>query len=66
MPRGDVTKPSTNNGGGRMGGPRSAGPDGQCICPKCGFKAPHTQGQSCNQKKYPQCGERHDAGMTKV
>ncbi len=48
----------TGRGGGRnrgqrqerMGGPYSAGPEGHCICPNCGHKAPHVQGQPCKKK----------------
>jgi len=43
-------------GRGRMGGPSAAGPGGFCVCPKCGEKMPHTQGQPCNQMVCPKCG----------
>jgi len=43
-------------GRGRMGGPRAAGPGGNCICPQCGHQAPHVRGQPCNQQTCPQCG----------
>jgi len=59
MPRGDRTGPpqgSRGQGRGRMGGPFAAGPGGQCLCPKCGHKAPHTAGQPCNQQVCPKCG----------
>ncbi|MBL7135039.1 MAG: DUF5320 family protein [Candidatus Marinimicrobia bacterium] len=61
MPRGDGTGPTgkgpmTGGGRGRMGGPNAAGPSGDCVCPSCGYKAPHTVGQPCNQKKCPKCG----------
>jgi len=42
-------------GRGRMGG-FAAGPGGQCVCPSCGHKAPHTAGQPCNQRQCPKCG----------
>jgi predicted Fe-Mo cluster-binding NifX family protein len=42
--------------GGRMGGPLAGGPGGECVCPNCGEKAPHTAGQPCNQMKCPKCG----------
>jgi len=43
-------------GPGRMGGPKAAGPDGQCVCPKCGHKVPHQVGQPCSSVKCPKCG----------
>jgi len=44
--------------GGRMGGPAAAGPDGDCLCPKCGYRAPHQRGVPCMQQACPKCGER--------
>ena len=41
-------------GGGRMGG-FAAGPGGNCICPKCGYKEPQIRGQPCMNKKCPKC-----------
>jgi hypothetical protein len=43
------------NGMGRMGG-GGAGPGGDCVCHACGHREPHQQGQPCNQKKCPKCG----------
>jgi predicted Fe-Mo cluster-binding NifX family protein len=43
-------------GRGRMGGPFAAGPGGECVCPKCGEKAPHTVGKPCIQMACPKCG----------
>ncbi len=45
------------DGSGRMGGPDAAGPDGECVCPKCGHKVQHVAGQPCYEKKCPECGE---------
>ena len=60
MPKGDGTGPSRNGGGrrGRMGGPFSAGPGGNCVCPGCGAKVSHIQGQPCSQRSCPKCGQR--------
>ncbi len=68
MPRGNGTGPTGqgpgtgrgtgagyNPGKGRMGGPFSAGPGGNCICPKCQYSVPHLPGQPCNQKICPKC-----------
>ena len=43
-------------GSGRMGGPRAAGPDGDCICPNCGHKVAHIAGEPCFEKKCKKCG----------
>lgn len=43
-------------GPGRMGGPKAAGPDGNCICPNCGHKVPHKVGQPCYEVNCPECG----------
>jgi hypothetical protein len=43
-------------GQGRMGGPKAAGPGGNCVCPKCGHEVPHVVGQPCYEEKCPQCG----------
>ena len=58
MPRGDGTGQPTGGGRGRgrMGGPFAAGPSGYCVCPKCGNRILHTQGQPCNQMACPKCG----------
>jgi len=46
-------------GGGRMGGNcPGSGPGGECICPNCGYTAPHTAGQPCYRIKCPQCGTK--------
>ncbi|MBM3188772.1 MAG: hypothetical protein FJZ90_08640 [Chloroflexi bacterium] len=43
---------------GRRGGPLAAGPGGECVCPQCGHREPHTLGQPCYAKTCPQCGTR--------
>lgn len=45
-----------NGGRGRMGGPLAGGPDGQCVCPKCGAKSEHETGKPCADMKCPECG----------
>ena len=45
-------------GRGRMGGPRSAGPGGICVCPQCGEKVPHKIGTPCYEMTCPKCGTR--------
>jgi hypothetical protein len=41
---------------GRMGGPKAAGPGGECVCPNCGHRVPHRTGQPCSLQKCPECG----------
>jgi len=73
MPRGDGTGPGgqgpgtgrgqgQGQGRGRMGGPFAAGPGGNCVCPKCGYKELHTVRQACNQKSCPKCGTQMTRG----
>lgn len=69
VPRGDGTGPAgagkgfglgrqtdAGAGRGRMGGPKSAGPEGYCECPKCGTRMKHNIAEPCNKMKCPQCG----------
>ena len=50
---------SGGSGKGHMGGTRpGAGPGGNCICPQCGKKAPHQQGNPCYSTICPQCGSK--------
>jgi len=42
-------------GRGRMGG-FAAGPGGFCVCPNCGYQAPHQPGVPCFQQRCPRCG----------
>jgi len=37
-------------------GELAAGPEGKCICPKCGYKTSHKTGQPCYKIKCPKCG----------
>ncbi len=34
------------------------GPGGTCLCPKCGYRAVHVQGQRCIEQRCPQCGAK--------
>ncbi len=71
MPRGDGTGPAGQGPGtgrgmgrggggrGRMGGNRpGAGPGGSCVCPSCGAKVVHKQGEPCYTISCPQCGAK--------
>lgn len=45
--------------GGRGGGNKpGSGPDGSCVCPKCGKRVPHMAGQRCIDQTCPECGTR--------
>ncbi len=58
MGRGSGGGSSSRRGGGRgrMGGPKAAGPNGYCICTKCGHRIKHVAGKPCIQQKCPKCG----------
>jgi len=45
--------PGRGLGGGTRPG---AGPTGNCICPKCGYKKPHQVGERCMDLVCPTCG----------
>ncbi len=49
LPRG------AGRGRGRAGG-FGAGPSGECVCPNCGYRAPHQRGVPCYAQKCPKCG----------
>ena len=64
MPRGDGTGPAGGGfGGGRglgrgrgQGGGMGLGPQGNCVCPNCGYSVPHQAGSPCFSIKCPKCG----------
>ncbi len=66
MPRGFGMGPGRGGGGRgrggggcrRVGSPSAAAAGGQCVCPNCGEKLPHTPGQPCNQMACPKCGAK--------
>jgi hypothetical protein len=41
---------------GLGGGPKAAGPGGNCVCPSCGKKVAHKAGVPCYDEKCPGCG----------
>jgi predicted Fe-Mo cluster-binding NifX family protein len=43
-------------GRGRGGGPLRGGPDGHCVCPRCGHREPHERGRPCQEQTCPRCG----------
>ena len=36
------------------------GPDGHCVCPKCGYSVPHQKGSPCSTLKCPKCNVNLD------
>jgi len=67
MPGGDGTGPAGQGPGigrrseskgqcRRKGAKASGGPGGLCICPQCGFEAPHQPGVPCTQVECERCG----------
>ena len=46
------------SGRGRQSGEQAAGPGGECVCPKCGYKTTHQVGVPCYQKSCPKCGAK--------
>ena len=43
-------------GRGRGGGNKpGSGPNGNCVCPKCGHRTPHKAGQRCKDTTCPKC-----------
>jgi Zn-finger nucleic acid-binding protein len=38
--------------------PERLGPEGLCICPKCGEKTAHRRGVPCQDEQCPKCGAK--------
>jgi len=53
MGRGRGTGGGRGSGGGNRPG---SGPGGACVCPKCGYHAPHAVGTPCYDLTCPTCG----------
>lgn len=53
-----MAKRGEGRGPGRMGGPKAAGPGGQCVCPDCGHKMDHKIGQPCYEMACSKCGAK--------
>jgi len=47
----------SGTGRGRMGG-QGLGVGGECQCPNCGTRSPHTRGVPCFEQICPQCGSK--------
>jgi len=43
-------------GRGRQPDGFGLGPEGDCVCPKCGSKATHKRGIPCYEQKCSECG----------
>jgi hypothetical protein len=44
---------------GKGGGSKpGAGPAGNCICPKCGYREAHIVSERCIDQTCPKCGTR--------
>lgn len=43
-------------GRARQAGGFGLGPNGECVCPKCGFRIPHKVGKPCYEEICPKCG----------
>lgn len=42
-------------GQGRRAGRAGRGPGDECVCPQCGYREPHRQGEPCLQRQCPKC-----------
>ena len=51
-------EPSDEGGRGRQPGGFGLGPEGNCVCPKCGTEAPHQRAVPCYEQTCPKCGEK--------
>ena len=53
---GKFTPPGRGRGRGRQPDGFGLGPNGECVCGKCGKKTPHQRGIPCYEQKCPDCG----------
>ena len=44
--------------GRKSGNKPGSGPEGQCVCPKCGNKVAHSVGIPCYDVECPKCGTK--------
>jgi len=64
----------SSEGSAGLGPVHGSGPRGECICVRCGMKAPHVPGTPCRGTKCPRCGiamvregsEHHLAFLKKI
>ncbi|MBN1861921.1 MAG: hypothetical protein JW840_10750 [Candidatus Thermoplasmatota archaeon] len=56
MPRGRGGGGFGRCGGRGLGGGYGIGPGGECLCPNCGHREPHSRGLPCSTIRCPRCG----------
>jgi hypothetical protein len=65
MPRENHTLPSSGSipEQGRKPSSSCTWAGGQCVCPKCSYRAARVAGQACNQRICPKCGAQMAAAL---